>query len=616
MASFFYNYSVYLLPAAALVLIAIYFIKYYKAEREHENENKQKPLPAPARFPKPFKLSRADAPILLLITAVYAVVAFTGLGDNAAPESLYRFTSDKREIVIDLGEERELLKVDYYTGNQHNEKGYNFSVSTDGYSWNEPVVMQQDHATTFHWLTLWTWIDSARYVKITALSAPMELGEISFSDSNGRLDPGGFLDTGGLSALFDEQELVPAESSYLNSAYFDEIYHARTAYEFLEGTRPYETTHPPLGKVLIGVGISIFGMNPFGWRFIGVLFGVLMVPVMYVFIKKLFGKTAVAVLGTLLFSFDFMHYVQTRISTIDTYGVFFTILMYFFMYLFVSSDFDGPFRKQLIPLALCGISFGLGIASKWTCFYAAIGLVAIYAIYIISQGRAYSRERRMGEYWRRLLKLLLASVLFFVAAAGAIYYFSYYLFARGMGEPLSLQLVWNNQIDMFKYHNGVTDSHPYESKWWMWIFDGRPILYYRSFGDGMTSSFASWQNPVVSWAGLISVAGLAVRLFMKKGDKLALFIVIGYLSQLVPWTLISRCTFAYHYFPSVIFLVLALCWTINRFMDIAPEKRKYSYALTGGAVGLFALFYPVLSGIYTANWYYRIFLAWFPSWPF
>ena len=45
----------------------------------------------------------------------------------------------------------------------------------------------------------------------------------------------------------------------------------------------YENTHPPLGKVIMAVGVLIFGMCPFGWRFLGTLFGVLMVPIIYNF---------------------------------------------------------------------------------------------------------------------------------------------------------------------------------------------------------------------------------------------------------------------------------------------------------------------------------------------
>ena len=91
-------------------------------------------------------------------------------------------------------------------------------------------------------------------------------------------------------------------------------------------------THPPLGKIIISIGIAIFGMNAFGWRVMGALFGVAMVPIIYCFAKRLFKKSEYALLVAFIFAFDFMHYVQTRIATIDVYGVFFILLMFYYMY--------------------------------------------------------------------------------------------------------------------------------------------------------------------------------------------------------------------------------------------------------------------------------------------
>ena len=76
-------------------------------------------------------------------------------------------------------------------------------------------------------------------------------------------------DPNGPALLFDEQQLIPQNPSQLNSTYFDEIYHARTAWEHKNGMSPYEVTHPPLGKIIIMLGISLFGMTPFGWRVAG-----------------------------------------------------------------------------------------------------------------------------------------------------------------------------------------------------------------------------------------------------------------------------------------------------------------------------------------------------------
>lgn len=74
-----------------------------------------------------------------------------------------------------------------------------------------------------------------------------------------------------ISGAFDEQELYEDGITYQDQTIFDEIYHGRTAYEFLHGLPIYENTHPPLGKTLISVGIAVFGMNPFGWRFMCVV---------------------------------------------------------------------------------------------------------------------------------------------------------------------------------------------------------------------------------------------------------------------------------------------------------------------------------------------------------
>ena len=64
----------------------------------------------------------------------------------------------------------------------------------------------------------------------------------------------------------------------------------------------------------------------------------LMLPLLYVFLKKLFGSRTVSAAGTVVFAADFMHFVQTRIATIDTYAVFFILLMYLFMYLFFTEN--------------------------------------------------------------------------------------------------------------------------------------------------------------------------------------------------------------------------------------------------------------------------------------
>ena len=92
-----------------------------------------------------------------------------------------------------------------------------------------------------------------------------------------------------LSKLIDEQSKLQIPPDYMSKMYFDEVYFARSAENYLHGQIPDERTHPPLGKLIQASGIAIFGETPFGWRIMGVIFGTLMVPLMYLIGKKLFA---------------------------------------------------------------------------------------------------------------------------------------------------------------------------------------------------------------------------------------------------------------------------------------------------------------------------------------
>lgn len=151
------------------------------------------------------------------------------------------------------------------------------------------------------------------------------------------------------SALFDEQQLVPDSVSYKNSMYFDEIYHGRTAYEHLHGMPVYETTHPPMGKVFIMLGVALFGMTGFGWRVAGAAFGVALVPVLYLFVRRLTRKPAFALFAAVLAAFDTLRFTQSRIATIDIYGTFFILLAAYFMVWYCQSVLEKGWRRAFCP---------------------------------------------------------------------------------------------------------------------------------------------------------------------------------------------------------------------------------------------------------------------------
>ena len=619
-------------PVVLIGLIVAFFIKY-----KREMSPRMGTLEWIQNFDKPkfsldgksHPMERKDLLPLLIILAVYAIVAFTNLGSTKDPQSFYTFEGDNDSVVIDLGEQKEISSIMYYSGLYPGD--YDLYYSSNGSNWvrlrdanaqpdaNGDVndaAMHQSYADLFKWqyASIGDTSISTRFIRIVARSLPMELGELALYDEHGRLVNVSGVD----SVLLDEQNTIPDSPSWFNSMYFDEIYHGRTAYENIKNIYPYEITHPPLGKIIISLGIRIFGMTPFGYRFMGAFFGVLMLLPLYILLKNMFGKTKVAMCGTLLFAFEFMHFTQTRIATIDTYGVFFTLLSFLFMWRWMTAPYTAKLRTTWLDLFLCGLSFGLGCACKWTVLYAGVGLAALWLLRAIMKYRAVG----LGHYGRELLGTIGLSVLFFIVIPVIIYCLSYIPYGLALGYKMPgmltdgnyYKLIWDNQVYMLTYHNGVNQAHPYSSRWYQWLFDVRPILYYLQYNGETKSAFGAFNSPLISWAGLAALISI-VFAFWKRRKPQAVLIWAGYLCQFLPWVIITRTTFAYHYFGCILFLTIAISFVFDELIERRSKNDKLVYAFTGLNTALFVLFYPVLSGVEASVQFCLNVLKWFPSWP-
>jgi dolichyl-phosphate-mannose--protein O-mannosyl transferase len=153
--------------------------------------------------------------------------------------------------------------------------------------------------------------------------------------------------------------------------------------------------------------------------------------------------------------------------------------------------------------------------------------------------------------------------------------------------------------------------------WWQWPFMVRPVYYYLApaLEPGRWASIASFGNPAVWWAGFAALFAAAWTGFKKK-DKRVVFIIVGYLSILLPWAFSPRkITFLYHYFACVPFLIFAIVYFIKNLLDKKPEARKWVYLYMALVAVLFICFYPSLSGMEVPEWYTRS-LRWLPSWFF
>ena len=625
---------------SALAVIAVLMIIRPSVEERVDIPIIDYEKPAYPNIPSPaLKLGWHDWVIMAVLTGVYTVLAFYNLGDNASPQTAWRANANQY-VVFDLNSNTGVKTTAYFLG-ARNDKRFTLSVSDDGYEWRD--VTEVKCGSVFRWHFEETDF-SERYARITSLDKDLFIHEIAFLDKNGASIPisvyeSSLLDGSGLhddplisgdpSFLCDEQYLTPDASSFRNGTYFDEIYHARTAYEFIHHLQVYEWTHPPLGKDIISIGVSAFGMTPFGWRFAGTLFGVFMLPVLYIFAKKIFVGSDWAFFAAFLLMFDFMHFAQTRIATIDGFVTFFIILMYFFMYLYYSMNFfdkragfkHSVFIRSLIYLLFCGVFTGLAVAVKWEGVYAMLGLPVLFF---------YTLHRRRLEYKTALAECdfdednwnlkyfpaytvitITGCLLFFIAIPIVIYVLSYIPYLQTYNQN-GFASILKNQADMFNYHSKLESTHPYSSHWFQWPFMLRPIYYFSGqLKNGLNMGITSFGNPAVWWTGIAALL-YCINAITKRFDKTVFFLLIAYASQYLPWSFITRTTYIYHYFPSVPFVILMITYLFKHWTPPRKPLTVITYILV--VLLLFIAFYPTLSGYPVPMWYVNSFLRWMPTW--
>ncbi|MBO4470882.1 MAG: glycosyltransferase family 39 protein [Clostridia bacterium] len=617
---------------------------------------------------------RKDTILLTLITAVYAVISLLTLGSTKAPQTYWTSSSPDEQIVFDLGESKRDTEILYFA--QVSQRNFSVACSEDLENWSDEVYAQMDQGQCWKWkyVTISTEKPtkdkpynreftnsesgiirfSGRYIRLSARQVNLVLNEVLFRTADGTILPAKIISQSGAepeSSLFsdpsnmlDEQDTMeglPAfpekdetkqakiQPSWWNSTYFDEIYHARTAYEFVRGSVPYETSHPPLGKVFMSLCVAIFGMTPFGWRFAGAMAGILMLPGMYLLGKQLTKKTSTGLIACLLMALDCMHLTQTQIATIDSFPVLFIIFAFFFILRFIQTDFLAEkLSVSLKNLALSGLFMGLSIASKWIGIYAGAGLAVLFFWHCIRTGRikTASGETDSHQAFMRVFFICLWCILFFVIVPLIIYlvsYIPYMAFAFKRMESLwdYIAEVWSAQVGMFKYHSkpGLGMDHYFYSPWWEWPVIGRPMYYasqqYIPSDSPVHHSIFSFGNPLIWYGGLAALALCVLRCSLGRRYRIEgseylwhlrsfrwdcryVFLFIGILAQYLPWVLVPRGTYIYHYFASIPFLMLAIALCFEGYGEKTDRMLRWAAAVfIAAALVFFIILFPYASGL-------------------
>lgn len=376
---------------------------------------------------------------------------------------------------------------------------------------------------------------------------------------------------------------------------FDEVHYIPATRTLIDLSHPVNIEHPLLGKILIALGMLIFGDNPLGWRAMACLAGTLTIVGVYGFTLLLTRATRPALFAALFAVLGQLVFVQARIGMLDAFlGLFLVWAGVAFLAAMQSDS-----RRAARYWAACAALLGCAVAVKW----AAVPYVALAAgaFLWLRRGRA---GRFGGMRWLSGLAILGAVSIgtYFLTFTPAFFYTT---------NPLTLARLLPFQFEMWKLQTQILTPHGYQSDWWSWPLLIRPIWYFYESDQGAMRGVLLIGNPAIMWGGLVAVAACWwAGLREKAGTPLAVAMLWTF--SLAIWAVIPKSLgFYYYYYLSGIILAVVLAVAFHHWRGKVKRNDEWFLVL---CVGLFAYFYPILAALPLAGKYGFQRWTWFPSW--
>jgi len=398
--------------------------------------------------------------------------------------------------------------------------------------------------------------------------------------------------------------------------YFDEIYHVPAVQMLAQGDfqTPFEWwhqadwpiyfdwLHPPLAKYVQALSLRSLSFLPavVAWRLPSVIFALMTLLVFYflakevaltfltskkiklsIIKKKKLEDLAInfALIASVLLASDGLFLVQSRLAMNDIFYLFFATTASYFYFIYRR-------RQNLIIFFLSALMLALALSTKWSAIWLIVLFLVIELWRII-------KEKTYQQLPFILFSLLLTPVVVYL-----LMFTPYFLSGKNLVDFMQLQ----KQIIYF--HENWASSHPYQSGPIAWMFNWRPVWYFADFSqDNWRRDIFAQGNPVLFlYFALLPILlwcwrkSLKSKLLVKKWQAMLwqknyFLLLVMFFSSFLPWIVVRRPMFFYHFLPALPYLILLFTWP--GFLYIltikAQQKRR--------VLTFHFLFWPILIAI-------------------
>ena len=175
-------------------------------------------------------------------------------------------------------------------------------------------------------------------------------------------------------------------------------------------------------------------------------------------------------------------------------------------------------------------------------------------------------------------------------------------------------ILWWHSTDIVTSVDPAHPAHPYCSSAISWAVLARPVGYYfQNNIDGYFRVVQGLGNPILWWFSTLTIVGISIASILPKSRQFANigitnYLLLGYFSNYVPWLIVKRCLFLYHYMSAAMFSFVVLAWLVCQMLSQKGLIRYLGYGIIAVVLITQIFFMPIWLGIpiLPADFYHRI----------
>ena len=442
--------------------------------------------------------------------------------------------------------------------------------------------------------------------------------------------------------VFDEVYFAKFANDYLTHTPFFDTHPPLSKYLIAIGI--WLGSHFSIGKDTVN---SLTGspVSTFSYRCMNALTGSFIPLVVGAIAYQLSHRRSYAFVASLLISVDGLFLVESRYALTNIYLVLFGLLGQ----LFFLRALDNSTKRRGLWLVLSGVCFGASASIKWNGLWFLFGAylmwICAWLIRLLQSLRPVaidssttqplsasnlSNPTEAQTPLQNLTQLNFLHLIFNLGIIPAVVYSLVWIPHLQLNPTPGF---WDMQKQILSYHQHIgsgTKEHPYCSPWYSWPWMIRPVGYFfEKIGNTLNPSSAlspamsaptgkelyydvhGMGNPVLCWLStlaiilMLSMLILRIQAWLMTSETMtnsnvsfvrpvdwwiAVYLIVNYAANLLPWLRVTRCTFLYHYMGSSIFAFLAIAWIV--------EQCLRSYQIWLRAMGVTIIFVIFLAFLF------------------